>query len=260
MTHKSEGTLSLVRAATRPILFHTDFPETPFATHGGTLVLVLHNQHVFAVTCGHTLGSFSWARLMIPQRRVSGPIAALDSVIKFSSPIDHAIGSDLMDLIAIRVAEHPNWFEDQPIALDKDSVADCVEGDILTVCGYPADISNWAADTPLVGTFDFRIRADRRQSNDIVLRSGHGNIAKAQLDLQSLSGLSGSPVLREADGKLCGIVVRGGLDKNGDVQVFFVEASDVLEIIASATGDKGFHRYDKEIPVEDLPFPVSVTK
>jgi hypothetical protein len=251
----SPTTLEQLRHATRPVRFATDLEEFPTATYGGTLTLIEMDGRILAVTCGHVAGDFPWNRLLVSTSRAGGLCARLSSILRTSKPIDHAIDSDIMDIVVIELSsEHDRcWFEEPPLRVDEKAFADCAPGDTLIVSGFPTRLSDWSVVPASVESIDFRVRAHRRELRDVVLRTASGNIG---LHLDTLSGMSGSPVIRESDGKLCGIVVRGGISANADVQLTFVEASDILQILYGANRSSGQHRYDKQVHIVEVDFPL----
>ena len=56
------------RAATRALMFDTDLPEFPIASHGGSLTLLEFEGSIFGVTCSHALGDFDWQKVVVTQR------------------------------------------------------------------------------------------------------------------------------------------------------------------------------------------------
>ncbi|MGA7452190.1 MAG: hypothetical protein WBW73_13195, partial [Rhodoplanes sp.] len=49
--------------AVRPVFFQTESEEFLYATHGGTLFLVVFRGRVYGVTCAHVFGDFPHGRL-----------------------------------------------------------------------------------------------------------------------------------------------------------------------------------------------------
>ena len=53
--------------AVRPVFFQTEYEEFLYATHGGTLFLVVFRGRVYGVTCAHVFGDFPHGRLFVAQ-------------------------------------------------------------------------------------------------------------------------------------------------------------------------------------------------
>lgn len=236
--------LAKLRAATRPLLFDTGNLDFPVASHGGTVFLVEFSQRVYALALQHCFGDFSWKQMLLAKGIVSGPTAELRSLFKLTKAVDHAVDSDLLDLVAIEFADtfNTNWFDDEPFVLAPEEVEDCSTGTYVYVRGFPAQLSAFAATKADVAAASFVLRVVRDRSSDIALRTATANLPSKLFS--NLSGLSGSPVVSER-GKLCGIVVRGGIDAEGDIRIHFVEFSDVLQFLVSASRPGEWHCYDK---------------
>jgi hypothetical protein len=54
--------------AVRPVFFQTEHEEFLYATHGGTLFLVVFNGRVYGVTCAHVFGDFRMGGSSLPER------------------------------------------------------------------------------------------------------------------------------------------------------------------------------------------------
>jgi hypothetical protein len=64
-----------VRTATRFVFFDTGLPEWQYASHGGTLFVVLYKGKPYGLTCRHVLKDFNWAQLVVTDQRFGRRVA-----------------------------------------------------------------------------------------------------------------------------------------------------------------------------------------
>jgi uncharacterized protein (UPF0303 family) len=55
--------------AARMVLFDTGLDEWQYATHGGTLFVVMHSGKPYGITCRHVLQDFDWRQLVVTDKR-----------------------------------------------------------------------------------------------------------------------------------------------------------------------------------------------
>ncbi len=254
MSEGDNQQLGHIKRAVRPLLFRTSEPDYPSATNGGTATIIqTDNGRVFALYCQHSAKSFQWQDLLVSNRRSGGSAANLQRALHVGGPIDHAVGSDLLDIAVVELAQDPAWFTDAPFLLSQKTVSDCRPHDKLVVFGFPTELLNLALDRPKATVMNMKLWAHPRESQDIVLRHASCVAPGIGTHLNTLSGFSGSPVARESDGRFCGIVVRGGVLPNDTLKLSFVEGSDILHLLTGPRDQTGSYRYDKEIPFGELP-------
>ena len=58
-----------ITTAIRPVFFRTEFEEFLYATHGGTLFLVVFSGRVYALTCYHVFKDFPRGTLFITDEK-----------------------------------------------------------------------------------------------------------------------------------------------------------------------------------------------
>jgi hypothetical protein len=129
--------------AVRPVFFQTDYEEFPYATHGGTLFLVVFGGRVYGVTCAHVFGDFPHGRLFVTQEKHAkkGSMPGhVTSLIYPSSPTDGAVGTDVTDLCLIQFSEDtsPDFFS-TPYVIDERTMAPSQPGHVLCVAGVLKD-------------------------------------------------------------------------------------------------------------------------
>lgn len=242
---ESDPSLSFIKAATRPILFDTRLEEYPLASYGGTITLVRFEGRIFGITCRHAFGDFRWQDLLLMNSRRGGECIRPRTMHGMTQAVDHAIDSSLLDIaiISFEDVEH-SWFVEQPLVMSAETVADCSAADELYTYGYLAEFCDFSNERLQLLAVDLKPVAQPPNSHDVVLRTA---IFQAVTPVSvSLSGPSGSPVIRLLDKKVCGLVTRGRVVEDGTTFIHFVEASDILELLKAASRSSAFHHYYKK--------------
>jgi len=126
-----------VRTATRFVFFDTGLPEWQYATHGGTLFIVLYKGKPYGLTCRHVLRDFTWPQLVVTDKRFGKQIAGLKAVAYPSQPRDAAIDTDILDIAVIQFSDDVSgaFFPDAPYILDEKTLVMSKTGDKLLVAG-----------------------------------------------------------------------------------------------------------------------------
>jgi hypothetical protein len=109
------GSTAQFAEAVRPVFFQTQYEEFLYATHGGTLFLVVFRGRVYGVTCAHVFGDFPHGRLFVTQekRAQKGSMPGHVTGLAYpSSPTGGAVGTDVTDLCIIQFSEDtsPDFF------------------------------------------------------------------------------------------------------------------------------------------------------
>ena len=86
------------RTATRFAFFVTGTEEWPYATHGGTLFVVLYRGRPYGLTCRHVFGTFNWGQLVITAEQYGGGAVRLSQIAYPSEPRADAIDTDVLDV------------------------------------------------------------------------------------------------------------------------------------------------------------------
>ena len=68
------------RTAARFVFFDTEDEHWQYATHGGTMFVVLYKGKPCGLTCRHVLKDFYWRQLVVTNQRQGRQIAGLRSV------------------------------------------------------------------------------------------------------------------------------------------------------------------------------------
>ncbi len=197
--------------AVRPVFFQTEYEEFLYATHGGTLFLVVFRGRVYGVTCAHVFGDFPHGRLFVAQvkRAQKGSLPGHVTGLAYpSSPRDDAVGTDVTDLCL----------------KDKTSI---VLPDI--------DIGYCRLEFQDAGPCE----------SDPFLRR-----AEAQFDhpaVTSVTGISGSPVYDQTAHALCGMVIRGGMT-GSRCTIYYLDVFDIVRFLDSVSRGAESAYYTKPAP------------
>src|SRR6516165_2330229 len=202
--------------AVRPVFFQTEQKEFLYATHGGTLFLVVFRGRVYGVTCAHVFGDFPHGRLFITQekRAQKGSMPGhVTGLVYPSSPRDGAVGTDVTDLCLIQFSENTSVdFFSSPYIIEERTVATSQPGHVLCVSGVLKDKTSIVPPDIDIGYCRLQFQDAGLSGFDPLLRC-----AEAQFDnpaVTSVTGISGSPVYDQTAHALCGMVMRGGMTGN----------------------------------------------
>lgn len=226
------------RDAVRFVMFETGYEGFDYATHGGTLFVVVFRGRPYGVTCAHVKGDFEWRQLVVTDSKFGRAFAQPSAIYRPSSPTEHAVDSDVLDLAIIEFVGDvgPAFFGDTTYILDRGTVASSARGEQLYVNGAFKSESEIldSAIKPQFGLLEFQ--DDGLYGSDLVLRRA---IARFQpRTFQSLTGLSGSPVFNISQGRLAGVVSRGSLTGD-DAVMHYIDINHVHRmVVAIANGEK----------------------
>jgi hypothetical protein len=93
------------RTSARFVFFDTGDERWQYATHGGTMFVVLYKGEPYGLTCRHVLKDFDWPQLLVTDQRQGKQIAGVRSVAYPSQPKDAAIDTDLLDVAVIQFSD-----------------------------------------------------------------------------------------------------------------------------------------------------------
>jgi hypothetical protein len=226
---KTPASASDLSASIRAVLFATEFDEHPYATHGGTLFVVNFKGMLFGLTARHVFGDFPAEALLVTQEKRAekgSRFAAIRGLRYPSAPRGEAIGTDITDLCAVEFSPEvtPDFFHGTAFLLDRERAGTAQLGEELLVCGMLKDAT--VIDGHNISVSWCRLEfLDRGPSGDLVLRQAQA--AYTAPPFNNLLGVSGSPVFSTTTGKLRGMVVRGGTDREG----WTIRYMDVFDII-----------------------------
>jgi hypothetical protein len=220
------------KTATRFIFYETGFEGWPFATHGGTLFVVLYRGKPYGLTCRHVFGAFDWQRLMVTAGQHGGGNVGLSQIAYASNPVDHAVDTDILDIAVVLFADDVGAasFTDPAYVVDPKTVTTSKPGDALRIHGV---LKTPTAITPdaIAPKFCLMEIVDNTPfSHDPTLRTGFGVFDRPEFS--DVVGLSGSPVFNVTQNGLCGMVVRGSMQGNTCV-IRYVDMFDICKLLES---------------------------
>jgi hypothetical protein len=218
------------RTAARFVFFDTGNEYWQYATHGGTMFIVLYKGKPYGLTCGHVLKDFSWHQLVVTDGRVGKKIAGLRSVAYPGKPNEAATGTDVLDIAVIVFANDvgASFFEDPAYILDEKTMTASRTGDTVHVAGALKAKSEITEDTIAPVYCLLEMTDDTRSMHDPTLRRALGKFEEPEF--ADVVGLSGSPVFNVTRRAISGIVVRGGL--SADVcTLWYVDMFDIVQLL-----------------------------
>jgi hypothetical protein len=219
--------------AVRVVLFETGDQAWPIATHGGTLFVVIYRGRPYGLTCRHVFKSFDWGQLIVSNLKDCGTHQADPRSIAYpSNPTGDAVDTDMLDIAVLQFGAEigPGFFRDSGYIIDPKTVTTSKVGDQLHVSGAlksPSEIT----ETEVAPKFCLlEMVDDTPDSNDPTLRSAFSMFERPQF--QDVVGLSGSPVFNLTQSALCGMVVRGAMDKD-NCRLWYVDMFDICKLLAA---------------------------
>jgi len=222
--------------AVRPVFFQTAYEEFLYATHGGTLFLVVHRGRVYGVTCAHVFGDFPRGQLYVTQKKLAqkGSMPGHVTQLAFpSSPKDDAVGTDVTDLCVIQFSEdtNPDFFS-SPYIIEKRTVVTSKPGHALRVAGVLKDKTSIVPPDINIGYCRLEFQDAGPSGSDPFLRRAEAQYDKT--DFTSVTGNSGSPVYDQTAHALCGMVVRGGMTGNR-CTIRYLDVQDILRFLEAVS-------------------------
>lgn len=228
-----------VATSVRAVLFATGLEDFPYATHGGVLFLVAFGGKLFGVTCRHVFGDFPPEALLVTQERhgqKGSRFAAIQGIRYPSNPRREAAGTDITDLCVVEFSQEvgPEFFHGTAFQLEQ--LADSARpGDELVVMGMLKDPTTIDGHDISVNWCRLEF-VDAGISPDPTVRRGIAGYH--QPPFHNLTGISGGPVFNRTLQRLCGMVVRGGIDADNLAAIYYADIFDIMVLVeAVAIGD-----------------------
>src|SRR5688572_1867050 len=125
------------RTSARFVFFDTGYAGWEYATHGGTLFVVLYKGKPYALSCLHVRKDFEWEQLVVTDKRIGSKAAGLKSISYPSRPKDAAVDTDILDIAVVEFSDDVDgaFFGETPYLLDPKTIASSAVGDILHAYG-----------------------------------------------------------------------------------------------------------------------------
>ncbi len=234
------------RHAARFVFFDTGNEQWQYATHGGTMFVVLYKGTLYGLLCRHVLKDFDWRQLVVTDQRQGKLVAGLRSVAYPSQPKGAAIDTDLLDVAVVRFSEDVDaaFFKDAAYILDEKTMATSKVGDTLHVAGALKTKSEITDDKIAPIYCLLEVVDNTPTTSDPTLRRASGNFDKPEFT--DVLGLSGSPVFNVSQRALCGMVVRGAIDSNA-CTLWYVDIFDIAQLLVAVHEDRAETQYQKQV-------------
>src|SRR6185312_807154 len=134
-------------------------------------------------------------------------------------------GSELHDIAVICFSDEigPEFFGGTAFVVGPGTVGTSDTAHVLKVYGFLSTKTVVDCETESItgGYCDLQFHDVGETSSDPVLRQALATYAGH--NLSSLDGISGAPVLDETEGRLCGMVVRAGLNDLGNATLWHID-------------------------------------
>ncbi len=228
-------------------MFETGFEGHEYATHGGTLFVIRYKEIYYGITCNHVnvKDPFDWGKLVVTDHKFGKRVSGISHFYVTSAYTDLAEETELLD---IRIAELDNdkgalFFNDKTYLVDRHTIGGSQVGDQLRVYGCLKHESKIEDEviTPKFCKLGFVDTLDDVIGSDVTVRTATGFYTNPEF--KALTGLSGAPVFNETTEKLCGVVVRGGLDGE-TAKITYVKFLDVMKVLEAIRDDQNLIKYN----------------
>ncbi|MCD0416016.1 hypothetical protein LOC51_02210 [Rubrivivax sp. JA1024] len=221
------------------MLFETRLQDFRYATNGGTAFIVQRKGKPYGITCRHVLRGFSIDDLVITDASMGRKAAGIDGMYHPTNLRDENEGSDLDDICVIAFNEFEGQFFEGAYDLDRRPAASSEPANQLIATGFLKQKSRIDPPNIFAGLGFLEFRDAGVAPFDHALRRGLATYTNHDFD--SVAGMSGSPVYNLNSGALCGMTVRGGLERDGELTIYFIDVFDLLQFLdAVATGSTNF--------------------
>lgn len=237
-----------ITAAVRAVFFQTDYEEFLYATHGGTLFLIRVRGRDYAITCGHVFGDFPTGRLFITQDKIGKkgtPPAPILGLRYPSSPTGDAQGGDVIDICVIEFIEDlpSDFFRDSAYIIDPATVTSGQKGHQLLIAGVLKEKSTIVPPDIDMGYCQLQATDVGTSESDPLLRKAIALYLQPQFT--SVTGISGAPVFDVTANALCGMVMRAGMNAQGQCNFHFMDIADIVHLVELVSDGKTHTNYKK---------------
>jgi hypothetical protein len=141
--------------------------------------------------------------------------------------------SDLQDIAVICFSNEigPEFFGDTAYVIGPDTVGKSDTAHRLKIYGFLSEKGsiNYEEKSITGGYCDLQFHDVGETSSDPFIRQAFATYAGH--NFTSLDGISGAPVFDETAGRLCGMVVRAGLNELGSATVWYIDIFHIVKLI-----------------------------
>lgn len=240
-----------IRKSVRFVMFETGYEYWRYATHGGTAFIVSYFRKYYGVTCSHVRKDFDFSKIVLTNLKFGDMVAGISAIYYPTRASGAALDAEMLDIAVIEFSEDASasFFNDQAYIIDTNTIATSSMKDSLVVCGSLKDPSIIDEDVikPVFSVFEC---ADGGFSkNDITRRYAEARYNNPEIN--TLTGISGSPVFNVTKNALCGVVTRAGIN-DGHANFHYVDIYDIDKIIHSIRFDQSETSYQKFVNHRDI--------
>jgi hypothetical protein len=219
-----------IKAAVRPVLYQTDCEEWPYS-HGGSLFVVNFGGRCYGLTCRHVIGDEGASQLFVapsPVLAIGMRPASIERVARIDDP-----ESELQDIALICFSDEigPEFFGGTAYVIGPGTAGTSDTAHILKVYGFLSTktLVDCEAESITGGYCDLQFHDVGPRSLDPFLRQALATYAGH--NFYSLDGISGAPVFDETKGRLCGMVVRAGLNDLGNAILWYIDIFHIIKLV-----------------------------
>jgi hypothetical protein len=234
-----------VYEATRFPIFATDEPGFPIASIGGTIFLTWYKEKLFGVSARHILGRPMFEpNTLIAHERNREPRGEKLEVLGASTLGTPSVetdqgADDALDLVIWEFASKRHK-QVQAYHWDVETICEATHKSVLLVVGYLIDKSEITPLDAITSRADaqvckFAFRHLRTRGDDQSSMRAIADFSKTEAkQFGNFRGLSGAPVFDTEKDRICGMVLRGGIDQStGIAQIYFMSALYIDRCLAS---------------------------
>lgn len=212
-------------------MFETGEDEWKYSSDVGTAFVINFQNRFFAITCKHVLGTYSWSQLVLTNDKFGDKIAGVKAVFLVGQTFGAATDSEIRDIAVIEFTNDVDatFFRDSSYVFDSGTVGSSQNGDKLSVNGALKDPSYFTEQSIVPVFCKLEFEDIGAKSNDVTLREGLARFEN--FPYSRLTGISGSPVFNLTKRRLCGVVVRAGIDNSGFAHLHYVDVFDIEKLL-----------------------------
>ena len=219
-----------IKAAVRPVLYQTDWEEWPYC-HGGSLVVVNFDGRCYGLTCRHVIGDEGANHLFVAPSQVPA-IGMCPASIERVARINDQV-SEIQDIAVICFSDQigPEFFGGTAYVIGPGTVGTSDTAHRLKVYGFLSakTFVDCEAKSITGGYCNLQFHDVGETSSDPFIRKALATYAGH--NFSNLDGISGAPVFDETKGRLCGMVVRAGLNDLGNATLWYIDIFHIVKLV-----------------------------
>lgn len=228
----------------RPVFWQSTVCDDDYLhSDGGTGTVIEVGGRVFFVTAGHVQQANAWSGLCIPVKVGSPDLFGIKFAYRPSQPTGNAVGSDLMDVVALELDAEGLNYDALPIPLCNPKTNSITTA---LVAGYPKKDTSFSVEDIKVKLVYTRMRYVEPYQYDVAL-SVFESTSEVRADFQP-EGLSGACLFDDATKLPCGIVLRAGVSPEGVFRAYVLDWEDISWFLRGVVAEETRVEYQKARP------------